>query len=57
MSNAGLYLFQKGYTDAFYGKDNSSNYTGIARMCYRQGMEQFYKELSESDDEKQNKVL
>lgn len=50
MSNAGLDLFQKGYTDAYYGKDNSTNYEGIARMCYRQGQDKFHKEFKESVD-------
>ena len=41
--------YQKGYTDAYYGKDNSTNYTGIARMVYRQGRDKFFEEFNNID--------
>lgn len=51
MTDKAQELRQRGYTDAFYGKDHSELYNGIMRQVYQQGREDFYTELEEADKE------
>lgn len=41
-------IFDKGYTDAYYGKDKSDLYDGLEYLIYQQGQEQFLKEFEET---------
>ena len=40
--------FEKGFTDAWYGKDKREDYTGDELEAYLEGYEQFLREYAEA---------
>ena len=42
--------FKQGYTDAYYGKDNSHLYTNFALEQYKKGQEKFITEYLFNED-------
>lgn len=49
MNDTDKQIYQQGYTDAYYGKDKSENYSELDAMIYKAGKEEFYKEFNEVD--------
>jgi hypothetical protein len=37
--------FIDGYTDAYYGKDYSENYTGLEKVGYLKGQDKFFEDF------------
>lgn len=45
---------QKGYTDAFFGKDKSDNYSGVEYTAYVIGQERFFTSFLYTKDEEKS---
>lgn len=48
---------EKGYTDAFFGKDKSDNYSGVEFTAYIIGQERFFTSFLDTKEEVNNENL